>query len=136
MPTRLRETARLVHNLTTMGGGPVVFVVREVWHPPTDVYEAEDAFTVCVEIAGMEEHDLHISLAGDQLTVHGHRANDMAGYTAVHRLEMHYGDFATTVHVPAPVLEDEIEAVYRNGVLCITLPKERARRISVGVADG
>lgn len=132
MPTRLREQARLYHNLSTVGGSPVVYVVREVWHPPTDVYETETAFSVCVEIAGMEESELSVSLTGDELVVCGHRANDMAGYTAVHRLERHYGDFETAVSLPSAVVADGIEAVYRNGVLTITLPKEQARRINVG----
>ncbi len=131
MPTRLRETARLVQNLSTVGGGPVVFVVREVWHPPTDVYETDDAVIVCVEIAGMSQEDLHITLTGDALTVYGRRARDMAVYCAVHRLEMHYGDLETTVHLPARVLEDAVEAVYENGVLSITLPKEKVKRIAV-----
>jgi HSP20 family protein len=126
----------LYHNLTTLGDGPVVYVVHEVWHPPTDVYETEIAFSVCVEIAGMEESDLSVSLSGQELTVCGHRTNDMAGYTAVHRLERHYGDFETTVNLPSAVVEDGIEAVYRNGVLSITLPKEQARHISVGSDQG
>jgi HSP20 family molecular chaperone IbpA len=129
-----REAAHLIHNLTTVGGSPVVFVMREVWHPPTDVYETEDAFSVRVEIAGMDEQDLKVTLSGDELTVCGHRGNDMAGYTAVHRLEMHYGDFETHVLLPMRVTEDRIEAAYRDGVLQILLPKEPAHHIPVGAA--
>lgn len=127
MPTRLRETARLIHSLTTISGGPMVFVVREVWHPPTDVYETEDAIIVCVEIAGMDENDLHITLTGDMLSIYGRRANSLAGYTSVHRLEMHYGDFETTIHLPTRILSDEVEAVYKNGLLYVTLPKLQRR---------
>ena len=140
MQARLRETSRLIHNLNalnalntlnTIGGSPVVFVVREVWHPPTDVYEMEDAYIVCVEIAGTSRDDLRVAIEGDELTVRGHRGNAIAGYNAVHRLEMHYGEFETTVLVPGPVQEDAIEADYRNGILQVTLPKAPPRRIVV-----
>jgi len=109
----------------------VVFVVREVWHPPTDVYETEDAIIVCVEIAGMDENNLHVTLTGDTLSIYGRRTNSLAGYTSIHRLEMHYGDFETTVHLPTHVISDEVKAVYQNGLLYVTLPKLRARRIII-----
>lgn len=137
MQARLRQASRLIHNLNTLntlnsiGGSPVVFVVREVWHPPTDVYETEDAYIVCVEIAGMSLDNLRVAIEGDELTVCGHRGNTIAGYNAVHRLEMHYGEFETAVLVPGPVQEDAIEADYRNGILLVTLPKASPRRIAV-----
>lgn len=131
MQGRLRETSHLIHNLNTVGGSPMVFVVREVWHPPTDVYETEDAYIVCVEIAGMSLDNLRVAIEGDELTVCGHRGNTIAGYNAVHRLEMHYGEFETAVLVPGPVQEDAIEADYRNGILLVTLPKASPRRIAV-----
>ncbi|MDO9066732.1 MAG: Hsp20/alpha crystallin family protein, partial [Chloroflexota bacterium] len=87
--------------------------------------------TVCVEIAGMSLDDLRVAIEGDELTVCGHRGNAIAGYNAVHRLEMHYGEFETTVLVPGPVQEDAIEADYRNGILQVTLPKASPRRIAV-----
>ncbi len=131
MQARLRETSRLIHNLNTVGGSPVVFVVREVWHPPTDVYEMDDAYIVCVEIAGMSLDDLRVAIEADELTVCGHRRNATVGYSAVHRLEMHYGEFETTVLVPGPVQENAIEADYQNGILQVTLPKASPRRIVV-----
>ncbi len=131
MQARLRETSRLIHNLNTVGGSPVVFVVREVWHPPTDVYEMDDAYIVCVEIAGMTLDDLRVAIEADELTVCGHRRNAIMGYNAVHRLEMHYGEFETTVLVPGPVQENAIEADYRNGILQVTLPKASPCRIVV-----
>jgi HSP20 family protein len=140
MQARPRETGRLIHNLNalnalnalnTIGGSPMVFVVREVWHPPTDVYETGDAYVVCVEIAGMSLDDLRVAIEDDELTVCGRRDSTIAGYNAVHRLEMHYGDFETAVLVPGPVQEDAIEADYRKGILVVTLPKASPRRIVV-----
>ena len=131
MSGRIREPGHLLHNLSTVGSTPVVFVVREVWHPPTDVYETEEAIRVCVEIAGMDRDEFDVSLADGELTVRGHRNSLVHGHTAVHRLEMHYGDFETTVSVPGRVAEAEIDAVYENGVLCVNLPKERPRRVIV-----
>ena len=136
MTSRARERDRLLQNLSTVGSTPVVFVVREVWHPPTDVYETDEAIRVCVEIAGVDGKDLDVSLADGELTVRGRRGGIVHDHTAVHRLEMHYGDFETTVALPVRVAEAEIEAAYEDGVLHITLPKERARRVLVETKDG
>jgi HSP20 family protein len=139
MQARSREPGRLIHHLNSLnalnsiGGSPVVFVVREVWRPPTDVYETDDAYIVCVEIAGVSLDDLRVAVEGDELTVCGHRGAVIAGYRAVHRLEMHYGEFESAVLVPGPVREDAIEADYRNGILVVTLPK--ARPCHIVVAD-
>jgi HSP20 family protein len=109
----------------------VVYVVREVWHPPTDVYETGEVIRVLVEVAGMRREDLEVSLAGMQLTVRGNRRRIVSGHGTVHRLELYYGDFETTVTLPAPVVESGVEAAYEDGVLLITLPIQRPHRVLV-----
>ena len=131
MSSRFRDPERLVHSLTAVGNTPVVYVVREVWHPPTDVYETGEVIRVLVEVAGMRRDDLEVSLVGSQLTVRGNRRRIVSGRGTVHRLEMYYGDFETTVTLPAQVVESGVEAAYEDGVLLITLPIQRPHRVIV-----
>lgn len=131
MPSRYRDPDHLVHSLTAAGSTPVVYVVREVWHPPTDVYEIGDVIRVFVEVAGTRRDDLEVSMVGNQLTVRGNRRRLVSGHGTVHRLEMYYGDFETTVTLPAQVDESTVEASYDNGVLIITLPIQKPHRVIV-----
>ncbi len=105
---------------------------RELWHPPTDVYETETDVVVRVEIGGVEEGDFEIALDGQLLTISGER-HDLAAKLAYHQLEMRYGPFLTGVRLLQPIDETGVEATYRNGILQVTLPKARAQRVPVTI---
>ncbi len=95
-----------------------------VWHPPTDVYETDEAIIVKVEIAGMNPDDIHITHADRILTISGTR-QDMDVKSSYHRLEIHYGEFLSQVYLSGSFRTDRIEAKYTNGMLYVTIPKAR-----------
>ena len=101
-----------------------------VWRPPTDVFETDDAVVVRVEIAGMQENDFSIVIDGRYISIRGLRS-DVLERRAYHQMEIRFGEFATEVELPYPILVSEIEAVYSNGFLQIRLPKARPVKISV-----
>jgi len=101
-----------------------------VWRPPTDVFETEEVVVVRVEIAGMEENDFSIVIDGRYLSIRGLRG-DVMERRAYHQMEIRFGEFATEVELPYPIVVSEIEAVYSNGFLQIRLPKARPVKISV-----
>lgn len=104
-----------------------------VWHPPTDVYETEDAIIVKIEIAGMNPDDIHITFVDRILTISGTR-QDMDVKSSYHRLEIHYGEFLSQVYLGGTYHADCIEAKYTNGLLYVTIPKARQEhRIPVRV---
>src|SRR5262245_6490374 len=47
---------------------------QEVWRPPADVYETETAFVVKVELAGMRDAEIAITLNERSLRIEGRRA--------------------------------------------------------------
>ncbi len=101
-----------------------------IWRPPTDVYETEDAILVRVEIAGMNESDFSIILDGQYLLIRGMRA-EPPERRAYHQMEIPFGEFATEVELPHPVLAKDAEAFYSNGFLRIILPKARPQKIFI-----
>ncbi len=101
-----------------------------LWRPPTDLYETEASFVVRVEVAGMQETDFNVTLAEQHLQIHGVRA-DISERRAYYQMEIPYGEFATEVELPGPVLYEQIEAVYQDGLLKIVLPKARPQHIQV-----
>jgi HSP20 family protein len=108
------------------------FLVRypHAWRPPTDLYETEDAYVAHIEIAGMKESSLSVSIADRELTVIGVRQNqDPKG--AYHRMEIMYGEFHVHVRLPTTVDESLVGASYADGFLTVTLPKRRVHRVTV-----
>ncbi|HLE15475.1 MAG TPA: Hsp20/alpha crystallin family protein [Anaerolineales bacterium] len=101
-----------------------------VWRPPTDVYETEDAIIVRVEIAGMQEEDFSISLAGRLLSIRGIRP-DQPERRAYHQMEIFFGEFLSEIELPCAVLAEGISAEYRSGFLRLVLLKDRPKKIQV-----
>jgi HSP20 family protein len=101
-----------------------------VWRPPTDVYEVEEAVIVRVEIAGMAEADFAILLDGHSLSIRGSRP-DVSERRAYHQMEIRFGEFSVDIELPAPVDIDQVEAIYQNGFLKVTLPKARPKHIQI-----
>jgi HSP20 family protein len=99
--------------------------------PRIDVAEDEHAVVLWVELPGVAEGDIDVSLNGDQLTIKGEKRsehqdkNDMQGYQ-LHRTERAYGAFQRTVAIPYKVDPEQITATFRDGVLKISVPKPAA----------
>jgi len=100
------------------------------WRPPTDLYETEEALIACIEVAGMKEGYLSVSIANRQLTVVGFRQST-GTKGAYHQMEIHYGEFRTEVRLPAAVNEEQVEASYADGFLKVVMPKQSKRRVQV-----
>ncbi len=101
-----------------------------VWEPPTDVYENEDGLVVQVELAGVSERDVQITLSERMLVVSGVR-RDPESKQAYHQMEIRYGEFRTEVYLPWVVDADQVDAEYEDGFLRILLPRPPRRRLTV-----
>jgi HSP20 family protein len=113
---------------------PTVRHENALWQPPLDVYEVEDAYLVLVELAGMRDSEIEVTLAENALILAGRRPElHREGTVRFHQLGVNEGPFHAAVLLPGPVVEEDVSAAYEDGLLTITLPKRRpqARRIEV-----
>ena len=125
------ESARSVSR--ALGGHDLYMVrLRRVWRPPTDVYETDNHLVVKVEIAGMDEDELDVSLVDRRLVVAGHRHAPEAKLL-YQNMEIRYGEFRTEVHLGWAVDRDAIEASYSEGFLFVYLPKAQEYRVPIAV---
>ena len=98
-----------------------------VWAPAIDMYETEDDLVVTTELPGVKESEVHLSIVGDVLSLHGRRMPEaQAKEENYHRVERWSGDFERHIQLPIPVQPDKVRASYRDGVLEIRLPKVEA----------
>jgi HSP20 family protein len=95
-----------------------------VWAPAIDVVEEEDKFSVKVELPGVKEEDVNVSIAGDTLTIEGEKkAESEVKKKGYYYSETSYGSFSRSITIPSTIDTGKIEANYDKGVLEISLPK-------------
>lgn len=100
--------------------------------PSTDVTETDKSVNVSVELPGMTEEDIDISLSGNTMTIRGEKKIEHEEERkGVYMSERHYGSFHRTVPLPAGVDPDKAEATYKNGVLTVSLPKTEEALASI-----
>ncbi len=97
------------------------------WVPSVDVSETAQEVVVQAELPGVDPKEIDISVQGNVLTLKGERKQEKEEQGAnYHRIERAFGAFSRSLQLPAEVDVDKVNAVYKNGVLRITLPKTEA----------
>jgi len=94
------------------------------WLPAVDMHETKDALVLTVEVPGVSEKDVTVSMTGDLLSIKGERrvADEARDHQYLHS-ERVFGHFERLIQLPFDVQADEVKATYRDGVLQVTLPK-------------
>jgi len=97
------------------------------WVPGADMYETKDELVIKVDLPGMTEKDVQVSITGDLLSLKGQRIEPEAVKPEQYfRAERWTGRVERTFQLPIPVQADNVRASYRDGVLTVTLPKVEA----------
>ncbi len=101
---------------------------RSSWGwPNVEVSDAEKEVRVTAELPGLEEKDVEITLDGDLLVLKGEKRAENEDKSR-QLSERFYGQFERRIPLGTEVMEDKVEAHFKNGVLTVLLPKtERAR---------
>ncbi len=106
--------------------------------PAVDIYEDEKKVTLKLEVPGMAEKDLDVSVENNMLTVKGERKfENEEKEENFHRIERRYGSFSRSFTLPSTVDTEHIEAHYQAGVLKLDLkkkPEAQPKQIKVSVA--
>ena len=110
------------------------------WAPSIDVFERGNDFEVKVELPGMKQEDIDVSVSDDTLTIKGERKQESnIKDEDYYRSEIAYGSFYRSVVLPSNVDTKNMEAVYEGGVLRVTLRRAsgaRPKKVSVQVKKG
>ena len=94
------------------------------WSPAVDIYETPETIIIKADLPGLSRDDIEIQLQENTLSLKGERrfAKDVQQENYL-RIERAYGAFQRNFTLPATVQQDRIRAVFRDGVLELTLPK-------------
>lgn len=104
-------------------------------YPAVNIWSDDEQALVTAELPGVDINKLDITVQDDQMTLRGDRGtHDCAEGEVYHRRERGCGEFIRTIGLPFGVDNDKVDAVYKNGVLKVTLPRvenEKPKKISV-----
>jgi HSP20 family protein len=123
-PFRVSDIQSEVNRLFDNFYGRPAAASGRVWLPPVDMYATKDDLVLTLELPGVSEKDVSVSITGDLLTVKGERRfeHDVKEQDLLH-VERTYGKFERMIQLPMAVQADRVKATYREGVLEIKLPK-------------
>lgn len=120
-------------NEATATGAPVE-MRRPVLTPAADVIDKADSIHVLLDLPGVDQKGLDVTVEEHTLTVRGRSAIAGAGPGALLREEFPSADFERTFRLGPDIDESRIGASLRNGTLRLVLPKaEKARPKQISV---
>lgn len=127
------------------GGSLQPSLLAETWAtgkvtPRIDVAEDDKSFHVTVELPGMTDKDVAVTVEDRVLTIRGEKKEEKEKKDKdVFRRERAYGSFRRALELPTTVDSAKIDAKFKDGVLTIELPKtkeaqDRVKQIPVKAA--
>jgi len=104
------------------------------FNPSKNVIDHEDAYEIQFALPGWKKDELNISLDNDVLIVKGEKKEEELKAEWLIR-ELHAGSFESRLKLPEDI-KDEVKASLKDGVLQITLAKNKEyhkkKQISIG----
>lgn len=106
---------------------------KDIFEPRLDLTETDKELKITVELPGIDEKDIDVSLSNNNstLTIRGEKREEKEDRTkGRYRIERSYGAFQRTIPIPCEIDSDKIEATFKKGVLTVTLPKNAKEQAS------
>lgn len=101
-----------------------------------DVVETEREIIIRAAIAGVQPDEIDVSLSHDMVTIRGKREAQEISLNATHHYrECFWGSFSRSIVLPAAIRPEDSEAIFKNGILTLTMPKAMVEsRIPIRIA--
>lgn len=116
--------------LDSMFKEPVGKVVRK-FVPAVDIFEEADHYELMLVVPGMKKTDFQVEVTEGKLHISGERkAEEKKEGRKCQLIESSFGTFSRSFQLPETVKVDDIQAVYEDGILKLTLPKDQKKNIS------
>ncbi|MFA7308966.1 MAG: Hsp20/alpha crystallin family protein [Patescibacteria group bacterium] len=89
-----------------------------------DMIETNSDIIVKAPIAGVKKDDVEVAVTEDMITIRGKREHEFEkNNDDFHIQECYWGAFSRSQSFPTSVLADKAEAVLKDGVLTVRVPK-------------
>jgi len=99
---------------------------RGAWIPNVDIKETSNDILLYAELPGLKKENIKITVRDKVLSISGDKVQpDAEKNETFHRLERVYGNFCRQFELPALVETAKISAMFVDGMLKLTLPKQQ-----------
>ena len=117
------------------GGGVLAPRDRGGFSPAVDVFYEGDPprAVVMAELAGIDPDEISLDIEGRELVLAGHRRPADAEGRVYQQLEIDFGPFRRRIPLGADVVAEAATATYRDGILRVELPLQRAEARTVPI---
>ena len=93
--------------------------------PNIDFSEKDGKYFLNAELPGLKRDDISISIEDGHVTVSGKKEDNKEEKGSDYYLkETRYGSFSRSFRLPGKVVEDKVDATYKDGVLTVVMPHE------------
>ncbi len=95
------------------------------WTPAIDIYDSKDNIVVKADLPGLKKDDIEVSIQDNILTIKGEKKQEREVKEEDYiRSERFYGSFHRSISLPSEVDSSKVKAVFKDGVLELTLSKK------------
>ena len=101
------------------------------WRPAIELKQTDKNYKIKVQLPGVNKEDIHIDLNNEYITVSAEIKDEKESKDEaekVHTCEFRYGKYIRTISFENPIKINESLAEYKNGILNITLPKQKMEK--------
>ncbi len=110
---------------------------RLAFAPRADIYETDEAITVVADMPGVDENSVDITLENNVLTINGYVEPQQPEGHSLAYAEYQVGDYQRAFTLSDQIDRDGIEAVVKDGVLRLYLPKiTEAKKRKIAIKAG
>lgn len=109
-------------NIGDFIGGDLLYT-----NPSVNIKESDDSFHIELAAPGLEKSDFNIMLDANHLIVSADKkedAKDEDAHDSYTRREYRFTKFERKFPLPTTINRESIDAVYKNGILMVTLAKK------------
>lgn len=105
--------------------------------PKMDLSETDGTIEVKMDLPGIKEEEIDVTLSGDMLTIKGEHAEEKEEKKKdYHVLERYQGSFRRQIPLGFTADADTVKASFKDGVLTVTIEKpktltEQSRKIAI-----
>jgi HSP20 family protein len=103
------------------------------WLKPTlDIAASDKEYSISVELPGVDEKEVQLELVNDTLKIKGEKRQEKEEKEKnYYRMERSYGSFQRTLSLPEDADQDDINAVFKKGIMEIKIPRKAAPKPEV-----
>ena len=104
------------------------------WRPAIEIKQSENDYKVKVQLPGVNKDDIEVELDNDFMTISAkieeekEEKDQDEKNMKYHTCEFRYGKYKRTISFDHAIRSEDAKAVYKNGILTITLPKQKTEQ--------